>query len=97
MKLLAVILCLIFLDGPTGQVRHTWPPWVEPCEDGLPFDGSIVPDCRLYVDPDKPEPHFLEHSTSKGKILESCATPNWSNVSVGQKESRSQAELLKVV
>ena len=24
------------------------------------------------------------------KILESCATPNWSNGSVGQKESRSQ-------
>ena len=24
------------------------------------------------------------------KILESCATPNWSNRSVGQKESRSQ-------
>ena len=26
----------------------------------------------------------------KVKILESCATPNWSNGSVGQKESRSQ-------
>ena len=49
------------------ELGHTWPPWAEECEDGLPFDGSIVPDCRLYVDPANPSKdlHYLQHSTSK--------------------------------
>ena len=65
MMKLHVILAIVFFEVTSGKTRHTWPPWVEPCKDSLPFDGSIVPDCRLYVDPDKPEHHFLQHSTSK--------------------------------
>ena len=33
---------------------------------------------------------IMSEMTLVTKILESCATPNWSNGSVGQKESRSQ-------
>merc|ERR1711872_290584 len=47
------------------ELGHTWPPWAEECEDGLPFDGSIVPDCREYVDDHwDAEPHFLKHETN---------------------------------
>ena len=34
--------------------------------------------------------HKVDDDNDGKKILESCATPNWSNGSVGQKESRSQ-------
>ena len=38
-----------------------------PGEDCLPYDGSVVPDCTLYVDPIDKEPYYKEHSTSKFK------------------------------
>ena len=49
--------------------------------------------CFWFLIPDIFRIHLLsDHQNSKClvKILESCATPNWSNRSVGQKESRSQ-------
>ena len=40
-----------------------------PGEDCLTYDGSVVPDCTLYVDPEIKEPYYKEHSTSKFKVV----------------------------
>ena len=34
-------------------------------EDCLPYDGSVVPDCREYADPVTKEPYYIAHSHSK--------------------------------
>lgn len=31
----------------------------------LPYDGSVVPDCKKYVDPIAKKPYYKEHATSK--------------------------------
>ena len=31
----------------------------------LPYDGSVVPDCRKYVDPISKAPYFKEHAISR--------------------------------
>ena len=58
------ILVLVFVIGLTDaeKVMQTS---TEDCKDGIPYDGTAVPDCTLYVDPDKPEMRFLEHLTSE--------------------------------
>ena len=74
MQLVLVVNLLFLVSIKTfPDIRHTWPPWAEPgpCEDGLEFDGSLVPDCRLYISPETPGPFFLEHSISKKDILSS--------------------------
>ena len=30
----------------------------------LPYDGSVIPDCRRLIDPDTKNPVFVEHSTN---------------------------------
>ena len=47
------------------QVRSTWPDDVIPGEYCLPYDGSKVPDCTQYVDPDNYIPYYHEHSSSE--------------------------------
>ena len=47
------------------QVRSTWPTTNIPGEDCLPYDGSEVPDCSEYIDPDHYLPYYHEHSQSK--------------------------------
>ena len=51
------------------QVRSTWPDGCPgpncPGDDCLPYDGSEVPDCSEYIDPDHYVPYYHEHSQSK--------------------------------
>ena len=47
------------------QVRSTWPPTIFPVDDCLPYDGSEVPDCSEYIDPNHYVPYYHEHSASK--------------------------------
>ena len=47
------------------QVRSTWPDGIFPGENCLPYDGSKVPDCSEYIDPNHYIPYYHEHSQSK--------------------------------
>ena len=38
-----------------------WTDW-DPC---LPDDGSVVPDCSKYINPDLKQPAYLEHEYSE--------------------------------
>ena len=51
------------------QVRSTWPNGIYPGEHCLPYDGSKVPDCSEYVNPDHYVPYYHEHSASKGRVV----------------------------
>ena len=50
-------------DAPSATVTYN------PGEECLPYDGSVVPDCTLYVDPILKQPYYKEHSTSKFIIV----------------------------
>ena len=54
------------------QVRSTWPEGIFPGEECLPYDGSKVPDCSEYIDPNHYVPYYHEHSASK----------NWSMLAI---------------
>ena len=47
------------------QAGSTWPTDVVPGNDCLPYDGSKVPDCTQFVDPDHYIPYYHEHSSSE--------------------------------
>ena len=47
------------------QAGSTWPTDVVPGDDCLPYDGSKVPDCTQFVDPDHYIPYYHEHSSSE--------------------------------
>ena len=64
-----LLLGIFFLDGTLGQMRSTWPPWAHPGEECLTYDGSRVPDCRQFIDPEIKEPYYHPHNTSKKNIL----------------------------
>jgi len=64
------LLGLVFLDGAFGQMRSTWPPWARPGTNCLEYDGSKVPDCRLFVDPSIGEPYYHPHSSNCSRFWE---------------------------
>ena len=47
------------------QVYSTWPDDIYPGENCLPYDGSKVPDCSEYIDPNHYIPYYHEHSQSR--------------------------------
>ena len=68
---LSIIIGLLFAAALKASGQITEDPGItyNPGEDCLPYDGSVVPDCTLYVDPDIKEPYYKEHSTSKFKVV----------------------------
>ena len=64
-----LLLGIFFLEGTLGQMRSTWPPWAHPGEECLTYDGSRVPDCKQFIDPEIKEPYYHPHNTSKKNIL----------------------------
>jgi len=71
---LPIILGLLFAAAQktSGQVTEAPGATVtyNPGEDCLPYDGSVVPDCRLYVDPILKQPYYKEHSTNCSRFWE---------------------------
>merc|ERR1711971_361000 len=55
---------------PHLQVGSTWPDDVIPDEFCLPYDGSKVPDCSQYVDPEHYIPYYHEHSSNCSRFWE---------------------------
>jgi len=54
----------------TTQAGSTWPTDVVPGEYCLPYDGSKVPDCTQFVDPDHYIPYYHEHSSNCSRFWE---------------------------
>ena len=48
-----------------GQNENYLKAILSPKSNCLPYDGSVIPDCRDLIDPDIRNPVFVEHSTSK--------------------------------
>jgi len=65
-----LLLGIFFLDGTLGQMRSTWPSDLHPGEDCLTYDGSKVPDCRLFIDPEIKEPYYHPHNTNCSRFWE---------------------------
>ena len=59
-----VILKVVSCQETTTEGNHHTVTY-NPGQDCLPYDGSVVPDCRKYVDPITKQPYFKEHSASK--------------------------------
>jgi len=70
-----VILACFSLAGVQGQMRSTFPPWGHTGEECLPYDGSKVPDCRLFVDPATKQPYYHPHNTNCSRFWE-CGPEN---------------------
>jgi len=68
-KLLSLLL-IFFLEETSGQFRSTWPPWARPGEECLEYDGSKVPDCRDFIDPQIKQPFYHYHSSNCSRFWE---------------------------
>ena len=59
--------------------------WCDGCSDNnpgnfcLPYDGSEVPDCSLYVDPDHYLPYYHQHSASEIPFCNAAAKSQYVN------------------
>ena len=59
---LSIIIGLLFAAALKASGQITEDPGItyNPGEDCLPYDGSVVPDCKLYVDPEIKEPYYKD-------------------------------------
>ena len=78
-SVLSLVVCLggslaLPQPAPEVQIGATWPPDIEPGENCLPYDGSQVPDCTEFIDPDHYIPYYHEHSQSELSIPPSTPT-----------------------
>ena len=64
---LQLSIVLMILTIITAQSVVTYNPYSSnnQGEDCLPYDGSVVPDCREYAEPLTKEPYYRAHSHSK--------------------------------
>ena len=63
------VIFLSITKKKTSKVRSTWPEDIIDDEGNcLPYDGSKVPDCSEYIDPDHYVPYYHEHSFSKNSL-----------------------------
>ena len=59
---------LLLLMVAMARAQDTTPDYTvtyNPGQDCLPYDGSVIPDCKKFVDPIIKNPYYHEHSTSK--------------------------------
>jgi len=71
---LQIILGLLFAAAhkTSGQVTEAPGATVtyNPGEECFPYDGSVVPDCTLFIDPNIKQPYYHEHSTNCSRFWE---------------------------
>jgi len=64
-----MIVGILFIEGILATYTD-WPDWARPGEDCLPFDGSRVPDCKMFVDPILKQPYYHPHSSNCSRFWE---------------------------
>ena len=65
--MLLMFVTMVRSQDTTPDYTVTYIPIPDFC---LPYDGSVVPDCKKFGDPISKRPYFHEHSTSKIPLYE---------------------------
>ena len=67
-KLVTMTPLVLLVLVTMAMAQETTPDYTvtyNPGQDCLPYDGSVVPDCKKFVNPVTKEPYYHEHSFSK--------------------------------